>query len=242
MAEARADQDVPEADRAGQASPAPTGAAAARRSFIEERRRIQIIDAGIELLAEGYAAASMHKIARHVGISTGVISYHFGNKANLIDAITQHIVTTAVDHMLPKILGSPTAREGLRALIISNLEYMADYPLQLQALVQIIRHDLSGSGPGAYSAQPTQSVLDVEKVLVWGQSTGEFGDFDTRVMAGTVRAAIDYVPTLLAAQPDLDLPAYAEELANLFERTTRADPPHPEVRASEAAKTPRSHR
>lgn len=192
------------------------------RSFTEERRRAQIIEAAIDLLAVGYDAASLHKIARHLGISTGVISYHFGNKANLIEAVTEHIVTTAVEQMLPRILESRTARGGLRALIESNLDYMAGHPQQLQALVQIIRHDLSQADPEAriYDAHPSQSVVDVEKLLAWGQSTGEFGPFDTRVMAVSIRAAIDQVPTLLIAQPDLDLPAYATELADLFDRAT----------------------
>lgn len=44
-------------------------------------------------------------------------------------------------------------------------------------------------------------------------------------MAVSIRAAIDAVPPMLSADrsPDLDLTAYGEELADLFERATRKE-------------------
>ena len=55
------------------------------RSFIEEARRAQIISSAIEVIAElGFARASLAQIARHAGISKGVISYHFAGGEVLI--------------------------------------------------------------------------------------------------------------------------------------------------------------
>ncbi|MEV7908062.1 TetR family transcriptional regulator, partial [Streptomyces anulatus] len=47
------------------------------KSFIERARRAQIIASAIEVIAEhGFANASLARIAKHAGISKGVISYH----------------------------------------------------------------------------------------------------------------------------------------------------------------------
>jgi hypothetical protein len=44
--------------------------------------------------------------------------------------------------------------------------------------------------------------------------------FDLRVMAITIRQAIDVVPRWLSANPNLDVEAYARELVTLFDRAT----------------------
>lgn len=178
-------------------------------------------DCAVDVIADvGIAKASMARIAERAGVSVGVISYHFGNKAGLISAVVGQVVQTAVAMMEPRIVAQPTATLGLRMLITSNLEFMQQHPNQLRALLEIVRND-----SGVYAAQGAQAIVDVEKVLHWGRQTGEFGDFDIRVMAISIRAAIDALPPMLSAglSPDLDLTAYGEELADLFERATRKE-------------------
>lgn len=46
-------------------------------------------------------------------------------------------------------------------------------------------------------------------------------DFDPRVMAVAIRAAIDAVPRRLAHDPDLDVDSYAREIATAFDLATR---------------------
>lgn len=53
--------------------------------FIADTRREQMMDATIETLNEiGYKKVSLSKIAKRAGISTGLISYHFSGKDDLI--------------------------------------------------------------------------------------------------------------------------------------------------------------
>jgi AcrR family transcriptional regulator len=56
------------------------------RTFIETARRAQIVDTAIDLLAEhGYPDTSCAKIAKRAGLSsTGMISYYFAGKDDLI--------------------------------------------------------------------------------------------------------------------------------------------------------------
>jgi hypothetical protein len=66
-------------------------------------------------------------------------------------------------------------------------------------------------------------VTSLEQVLAHFQSLGEFRrDFDPHAMAMAIRGAIDQVPPQLTRHPDLDIDAYAAELAALFDRATRS--------------------
>ncbi len=56
--------------------------------FTETARRAQIVAAAIDTIAElGYGQASMARIAERVGITKGVIAYHFDGKEELIREI-----------------------------------------------------------------------------------------------------------------------------------------------------------
>ncbi|MDX6282403.1 MAG: hypothetical protein QOH03_3474 [Kribbellaceae bacterium] len=111
-------------------------------TFIEAARRAQLADCAVEVIAEGgIGKASMARIAERAGVSVGVISYHFGNKAGLIAAVVEQVAAKAVELMKPRIVAQPTATLGLRTLITSNLEFMRDHPNALRALLEIIRAD-----------------------------------------------------------------------------------------------------
>jgi AcrR family transcriptional regulator len=58
------------------------------RTFTESARRAQIVTAAIEVIAEvGYAKASFSRIAKQAALSsTGMISYHFAGKDDLLTA------------------------------------------------------------------------------------------------------------------------------------------------------------
>ena len=58
------------------------------RTFIETARRAQIVAAAIDTIAEeGYPGASFARIAERLGISRGLISYHFAGKDDLIKQV-----------------------------------------------------------------------------------------------------------------------------------------------------------
>ncbi|MEV0232440.1 TetR/AcrR family transcriptional regulator [Nonomuraea sp. NPDC050786] len=193
------------------------------RTFIEEARRSQIIACAIEVLAEqGYAHTTLARIAKQAKISTGVISYHFGGKIQLIEAVVTEVARLATDMMVPRILAQPTATEALRAYLEGNLDFMREHRKPLLALVEIITH-MPGEegGPRPYAEQAEIAVADLEKVLDWGQRSGEFRDFDRRSMAITIRGAVDAVPGRLIHEPDLDLDLLARELVTTFTLATR---------------------
>jgi len=202
-----------------------TPAGQEERSFIEIARRAQIIECAINAIAElGYAKASLAEIAKRAGVSKGVISYHFAGKGELMQQVVSTVVEKAGALMLPRIYAEHRATGMLRAYIESNLEFLDSHRKHIMALMNI-----SGGAARSEDGKPMidltltfePAVQALENLLRSGQERGEFREFSTRVMAVTIRNAIDAVSLQLAVYPDLDLKTYANELATLFDVATR---------------------
>ena len=74
------------------------------RSFIDMARRAQIIGAAIETISSvGYGHASLARIADRVGISKGVISYHFAGKDELIREVVAEVYAMANAFIRPRV-------------------------------------------------------------------------------------------------------------------------------------------
>ncbi len=191
-------------------------------TFTEAARRTQIIECAIETLATlGYAQASLAHIAERAGISKGVIVYYFSSKEELFEQVIQAIYTEAARLLAPPIASQPTATLMLRTYIQTNVEYIGTHRQEMLALREIALNFRKADGKLRPGVLKEGSILDaLEAILRKGQQDGEFRAFDLRVMAITIRQAIDVVPRLLAANPNLDVEAYARELVTLFERAT----------------------
>jgi len=194
-----------------------------KRSFIEEARRAQIIDCAIDVIAElGFAQASLSQIARRAGISAGVISYYFAGKDDLIREVAAHVFHQGAAFIGPRVNGKSMASETLRAFIVASVDYVAEKPAYTRAIMNIIRAGRAENGQPRYDAALESPRRDgFERILRWGQDAGEFRRFDVGVMARTIIEAVDAVPPQLADNPDLDMAAYGQELATLFDLATR---------------------
>jgi TetR/AcrR family transcriptional regulator, fatty acid metabolism regulator protein len=190
-------------------------------TFIERTRRAQILEAAIETIASaGYARASLARIAKHAGISKSVISYHFRGKDDLVREVIKDAVAKANAVMLPQVTAQRSYVAALRSYIESNLAFIAEYPNHVIALVNITVARYAGRRENP-NLGLTNAVGELEEMLRRGKRAGEFRDFSPRLMAETIRNAIDAVPLMLATSRKLDLENYARELATMFELATR---------------------
>ncbi|MCX4635901.1 TetR family transcriptional regulator [Streptomyces sp. RPA4-5] len=201
---------------------------AARRagpSFTETGRRAQIVAAAIEVIAEaGYHRASFAKIAERAGLSsTGMISYHFDGRDDLMREVVTDVMRLAEGYLRPRIEAHESYAARLRASIEGNLDLCAEYPNHLAAIVEILAN-LRGGDPGMVAfLDTTEANLAVQvEQLRKAQRTGEFRDFDPWVMMRAIRAAIDDVVRRATHDPGLDVRAAGRELADLFDRATRS--------------------
>lgn len=196
-----------------------------RPSFIEAARKTQLIECAIETIATlGYAQASLAQIAKRAGIGKSVITYYFSSKEVLIEQVVREIYTDAARFIGPRIAAQPTAQLRLQTYIQAHVEYISTHLMQMMAIMEIAINVRTEEGKLRYSATTERPVLTaLEALLRKGQQEGDFRAFDLRVMAVTIRRAIDALPPLLIADPTLDADGYARELGTLFDRATRKE-------------------
>lgn len=194
------------------------------RSFIEQARRRQVLQGAIELLAEGgSSAASLAAIADRVGVSKGVISYHFAGKDDLLRELVTSVLADAAAFMTSRVEAAGSMTDKLRAYVLSNVEYLSGHRHEILALTAVLNAAPPGSdGEPMYEANGQDAVGALTTLLVAGQRAGEFTDFSAPVVARSLRASIDAVAGLLRADPAVGLDAYAHELLALFERAVLA--------------------
>ncbi|RJO75158.1 TetR/AcrR family transcriptional regulator [Nocardia panacis] len=195
----------------------------ARPSPAAVARRAQILAAAIEVLAEsGYTQTSFARIAHRAGISsTRLISYHFSGKEDLMRAVAERVRDSAIEYMMPRLDAAPTHRMRLAAYLAANLEFLRDRTTELRALIELAFNAQAALGkPFLPEDQPDAPLAALTRLLEAGQNAGEFRDFDPKIMAMTIRAAIDTLAVHYAADTSLDLNHYAAQLVTLFELAT----------------------
>ncbi|WBB78035.1 TetR family transcriptional regulator [Micromonospora sp. WMMD882] len=222
------------------------------RSVTERARRAQIVAATIETIAElGYRGASFAEIARRAGLSsTGLISYHFAGKAELMGEVLAEVHRDIGGFMAERVGAQPDPPRQLRSYITGMVDYLDQRRAPMRALLEIFLNTpirpvgstpggAAGTGEGgatgpdsACPADPDSASADADQramgslagILAEGQRRGDFRDFDLPVMAMTIQRALDMLPFALAVDPGLDLALCARELTTLFDLGTRRAP------------------
>ncbi|MEO3867705.1 TetR/AcrR family transcriptional regulator [Nonomuraea sp. B12E4] len=193
------------------------------RSFIEEARRAQIVASAVEVIAEvGFTHASLARIAKHAGISKGVISYHFGSKDELMEEVVARVYGSIGESVTRRMEGLRTATEMVRTHLQTVAEHMRGHRTQLIALGEIFYNLRTADNKPRYGINASEEIFRaMEEVYRLGQESGEFREFDRRVMAITHSSAIDAMFAYWVANPDHDLDAHVRELTDFIERACR---------------------
>ena len=87
----------------------PDPAALTSGEFNRSRRtRLAILDAGVAVLAEdGYKKLSTTGVAKAAGITRAAMLYHFGSRAELIEAIIRHVTRRRIDMYIEAMQALP---------------------------------------------------------------------------------------------------------------------------------------
>jgi AcrR family transcriptional regulator len=194
------------------------------RTFIEQARRRQIIDGAIDVLArDGYGAASLAAIAEEIGVSKGVISYHFAGKDELLRAVVADVLAEASGEMGPQVQAASGYADALDRYITSNLDFIGSRRHKILALTEIFNNMRPSEGHShPYAEGHRAAVAALAGLLHAGQQAGEFGEFRAEYAAVALRAAIDAVGDLLRDNPGMDVREYGTALAGLFGKAVRA--------------------
>ncbi|MFQ6325206.1 TetR/AcrR family transcriptional regulator [Nocardia sp. CWNU-33] len=195
-----------------------------QRSFIEEARRRQIIASAVEVISEvGYGKASLARIAKHAGISKGVISYHFEGKDDLMMQLVIQLYVSGAEYMVPVVAAADGPRNRLLAYLASNLAFIEANKNYVAAMTDVVVNLRDAEGKSVF-ANPDgeREVLEpLVEMLREGQDTGVFGEFDVVIMAKSIRDSIDSAAGRSIREPDFDMGKYSAHLRRLFDLATR---------------------
>ena len=188
-------------------------------TFIEEARRKQIIDATLQTIAEqGYTQTSFAEIAKSLGITKGLIAYHFNGKHDLITSAVYTILNRQGAYIRDRVAEESLASDKLRMYIAASFEYISQYRSQFVALVDLWGSFTSPDEKKTFSESaydPCRAHL--KKIFRLGIEQGEFNPFDEQVMASVIQGAIDGIMLQWVFDPKaVDLPEASRELCEMF--------------------------
>ncbi|MBN6886886.1 AcrR family transcriptional regulator [Cytobacillus horneckiae] len=165
-------------------------------SFIAEARREQIINACIDTLEEvGYVKVSLTKIARKAKISTGLISYHFSDKADLINHTLIYLLSNQLDYISERVIGKNTATEQLQAFIEASIIYQETHYKNNIALIEIIFNAQTSDETPYYRITDEEEedhlYMLLKDILLEGKNKQEFTQvFNADAVATIIQGAI----------------------------------------------------
>jgi AcrR family transcriptional regulator len=193
-----------------------------RQSFTGAARREQITRAAIDVLAEeGFAATSIAAIADRLGVSKGILSYHFPAKSELLTGVVGFVLEDAGRWMTARMGRSTSFRGALRTYISSNLSYLDGHRTEILALTEILANARAVPGvPELFARSQEDAVSALESLFDAGRAAGEFGDVPSRMLAIALRSTIDSTSANLRADPAFDLSPFESELTHLFDHAT----------------------
>jgi AcrR family transcriptional regulator len=193
--------------------------AAPKRSFTELARRQQIVGAAIETIAElGYTKSSYAKIAERAGLSsTGMISYHFRDRQDLIAEIISVVYSEMGAELQALLAAQSTPAAMLAAYISGSIDFMKKHGAAMGATLEIF---MNGGAPELESDHDV-SLDTLSGILRAGQKSGDFGSFDPEVMALAIQRSIEGVQMMTKSAPAKSFDFIAKELVATFDRATR---------------------
>jgi len=192
-----------------------------KSTLIEEVRRKQIVDTAIRTIASrGFANATLNEIAEEAGVSTGVITYHFRNKDDLIEESIKKLFEAPNEYVIGRVNERNTYAEKLRTYIESTIGFMVDNREHSVALIY--------SFSSISNQEERQRIIalhhaKIRKFLVGvlheGQRAGEFGKFDPTVLAQVIFGCLEGLLTQWVLDPAAtNLSKTSRQLVEMVER------------------------
>ena len=182
------------------------------------------MDCAIKALARvGYQQTTVAEVARRAGVSKGVVTYYFPARDDLVWAVVASVFASVGEHVGTRIEGGVPPGQFVATYLGAWTDYFRTHRREMMAIAEIWTSFRDASGRPHLDARTLGRERElVEAALAAGQADGTLGDFSPRVMAVTLKAALDGLLGQLAMEPALDLDGYRDELIALFDRATRA--------------------
>ncbi|MFC8191653.1 TetR family transcriptional regulator [Cellulomonas sp. NPDC057328] len=175
-----------------------------------DRRRAQLVAAGVEVLAErGWAAMTARAVAERAGTHAGLIHYHFGGFAQLKRAVAAALVEDAVGPLVDTLARSDRWPDGLADAVTAGAGHRGSPGGRVAA--ELITASLQDADVRGELAPALRDARDRVAAVLAGQLPGP----QARGLATVVVAALDGLLLHSLIDDDLDLAAAAAAVRGL---------------------------
>jgi len=141
-----------------------------------------LVNAGRELFStHGYDGTSIRALTSRAGVNLGAVTYHFGSKEALYEAVAESVLTPlrALVTRIAELDAPPLER--LDALVRGLLRHLHDHPELPRFMIQQLASDRSV--PAAIGEILRYNISTVAGVIAEGQRVGHIRTGDPRLMA-----------------------------------------------------------
>jgi AcrR family transcriptional regulator len=169
-----------------------------RRQTVDERRA-EILETTCEVVIErGFAATRVSDVARKLGVSTGLIHYHFDNKEQLLAEAFKFAARQDIDRVGARIAEATTATEKLDRMFQMWAPEQDDYAwmLWIDSWGEALRNDLMQQ---ISQELDLQSKGQLEAIIREGVANKEFRCDDPNGAAWRLSALADGLAIQMAA-------------------------------------------
>jgi AcrR family transcriptional regulator len=146
-----------------------------------------LLDAARELfIALGYDGTSIRAITSRAQANLGAVTYHFGSKSALYEAVAESVMTPLKDHLVSIAGSGQPPLDRVEALLRGFFEYLRVHPEPARLMVQQLA---SGRpAPDAVSRIIRTNHDTLTRVLAEGQTDGTIRHGNPRFLALSIIA------------------------------------------------------
>ncbi len=168
-------------------SPARKAARSRPRRRDPEAKRAQLMASARALFAKrGYSATTTADVARHAGVSEGIVFHHFGSKAELLAAVAADY-GGGLAHAMESASGTVTPSRATEALLRAAFAYVREQGELARFLNTAAERDEAAAVRRA-SREPI--VASIERLLRAQDANGSLRPLDARITAELLYALV----------------------------------------------------
>lgn len=173
------------------------------RTFIEQARRNQILDAALELFArKGYNQTSLSDIAAKLNVSKGVISYHFDGKTELGAEAVRHMLRRYGEFVRERLESKTTMREKLLELPAACIDFVTGNPSSYFIYLDTVGSFGTTADRRKFMARADAGMrVLICDLLQQAQARKEIPRFPAAPVADVLQAAVDGLTEQAAMAP-----------------------------------------
>jgi AcrR family transcriptional regulator len=146
-----------------------------------------LLDAARELfIAHGYHGTSVRAITSRAQVNLGAVTYHFGSKSALYNAVAESVMTPLRDHLVGIARSGQPPLDRVDALLRGFFDYLRDHPEPARLMVQQLA---SGrAAPHAVSQVVRANHDALTRLIAEGQADGTIRAGNPRFLALSIVA------------------------------------------------------